>query len=122
MLIGLAVLAVGAWVYAVSNVEHWKYGVVAQDGAIEIRDYPALVVAEITRRGDRNSAVRAGFGPLAGYIFAKNRVGESISMTAPVTQALSTGYTGRNWYRSSVAGPLLYASQIYTGNAAKSRR
>ena len=109
MLIGLAVLggvavvAVGAWVYAVSNVEHWKYGVVAQDGPIEIRDYPAFVVAEVTRRGDRNSAVRAGFGPLAGYIFAKNRGGESISMTAPVTQALSPpgtqsgGDAGQSW-------------------------
>ena len=92
---GVAVLAVGAWVYAVSNVEHWKYGVVAQDGPIEIRDYPAFVVAEVTRRGDRNSAVRAGFGPLAGYIFAKNRGGESISMTAPVTQALSPPGTQR---------------------------
>ena len=86
---GVAVLATGAWIYAVSNVEQWKYALVDQDGAIEVRDYPALVVAEVTRRGDRNTAVRAGFGPLAGYIFAKNRGGESISMTAPVTQTLS---------------------------------
>ena len=86
--IGLVVLGLGAWIYAVSNVERWTYTVLEKDGAIEVRDYPALVVAEVTRRGDRNSAVRAGFGPLAGYIFAKNRGGESISMTAPVTQAL----------------------------------
>ena len=86
--IGLVVLGLGAWIYAVSNVERWKYVVLEKDGAIEVRDYPALVVAEVTRRGNRNSAVRAGFGPLAGYIFAKNRGGESISMTAPVTQAL----------------------------------
>jgi SOUL heme-binding protein len=92
MLIGLGVLgslaalSVGAWIYIVSNVEQPKYALVAQDALIEIRDYPALVVAEVTRRGDRNSAVRAGFGPLAGYIFAKNRGGESVSMTAPVTQ------------------------------------
>ena len=87
--IGLVVLGLGAWIYAVSNVERWTYNVLEKDGAIEVRDYPALVVAEVTRRGDRNSAVRAGFGPLAGYIFAKNRDGESISMTAPVTQALA---------------------------------
>ena len=87
--IGLVVLGLGAWIYAVSNVERWKYTVLEKDGAIEVRDYPALVVAEVTRRGNRNSAVRAGFGPLAGYIFAKNRDGESISMTAPVTQALA---------------------------------
>jgi hypothetical protein len=87
---GLAVLAVGAWIYVVSTVEQPKYALVTQDGAIELRDYPALVVAEVTRRGDRNSAVRAGFGPLAGYIFAKNRAGESVSMTAPVTQQRET--------------------------------
>jgi hypothetical protein len=84
---GLAALGVGAWIYAVSNVEQPNYALVTQDGAIEIRDYPALVVAEVTRRGDRNSAVRAGFSPLAAYIFARNRSGETVSMTAPVTQA-----------------------------------
>jgi hypothetical protein len=83
---GLAVMGVGAWVYVMSRVEQPGYELIAQDGVIEIRDYPALVVAEVTRRGDRNSAVRAGFSPLAGYIFARNRGGESISMTAPVTQ------------------------------------
>jgi hypothetical protein len=84
--VGIAILAIGVWVYVVSNVEQPSYVLVRQDEAIEIRDYPALVVAEVTRRGDRNSAVRAGFGPLAAYIFAKNRAGDSVSMTAPVTQ------------------------------------
>jgi SOUL heme-binding protein len=83
---GLAAVIIGAWVYVVSNVEQPKYVAVRQEGAIEIRDYPALVVAEVTRSGDRNAAVRQGFGPLAGYIFAKNRAGDSISMTAPVMQ------------------------------------
>ncbi|MBA4281031.1 MAG: heme-binding protein [Ralstonia sp.] len=83
---GLAVLGAGAWIYVVSTVEQPKYSTVLADGAIEVRDYPALVVAEVTRRGDRGSAVRAGFSPLAGYIFARNRPGDSVSMTAPVTQ------------------------------------
>lgn len=91
---GLAVLGIGAWVYVVSNVEQPRYALVSQDGAIEIRDYPALVVAEVTRRGDRNGAVRAGFSPLAGYIFAKNRDGERVSMTAPVTQAPAKSSAG----------------------------
>jgi hypothetical protein len=87
---GLAVLGIGAWVYIVHNVEQPKYTTVTEDGAIEVRDYPALVVAEVTRRGDRNGAVRAGFSPLAAYIFAKNRGGESVSMTAPVLQEKQT--------------------------------
>jgi DNA gyrase inhibitor GyrI len=87
---GLAALGIGTWIYIVNNVEQPKYALITQDGAIEIRDYPALVVAEVTRRGDRNNAVRAGFSPLAGYIFAKNRGGESVSMTALVLQERQT--------------------------------
>ena len=96
MLIGLAIIgalavvAAGAWAYVMSNVKQPSYVRLTLDGSIEVRDYPALVVAEVTRRGDRNSAVRAGFSPLASYIFAKNRSGDSISMTAPVTQTRET--------------------------------
>jgi len=86
ILAGLAAIAVGIWIYVMSTIEQPTYASVTRDGAIEIRDYPGLVVAEVTRRGDRQAAVRAGFSPLAGYIFAKSRAGETVSMTAPVTQ------------------------------------
>jgi hypothetical protein len=81
-----SVLALIVWIYVVQNVEQPRYDLVTSVGAIEVRQYPALVVAEVTRTGDRQSAVRAGFGPLARYIFARDRDGASISMTAPVTQ------------------------------------
>lgn len=83
----IAGAAVLIWVYVVQNVEQPSYRVVEADGRIEVRDYPALVVAEVVRRGDRKSAVNAGFRPLASYIFAKDRAGDTISMTAPVTQS-----------------------------------
>ncbi len=86
---GIAVLAVAGWIglaLYVNDVEQPAYRVVQQDGAIELRDYPALVVAEVTRPGDRREAVNAGFGPLARYIFARERAGAAIPMTAPVTQ------------------------------------
>jgi hypothetical protein len=86
ILAGLAAIAVGFWIYVMSTIEQPTYASVTRDGAIEIRDYPALVVAEVTRRGERQAAVRAGFPPLAGYIFARSREGETVSMTAPVTQ------------------------------------
>jgi SOUL heme-binding protein len=85
-LVVLTVLVMGVWVYVVNNVEQPEYRVVRQDGAIEIRDYPVLVVAEVSRQGDRKSAISAGFRALAGYIFAKDRGGKTIAMTAPVTQ------------------------------------
>ena len=91
-LLALFVAACGWW-YATSNVETPPYETVrADEGAgIEVRDYPALLAAEVTREGGRDAAVRAGFGPLAGYIFAKERSGEKIAMTAPVTQARDDG-------------------------------
>lgn len=83
---GLSMAAFGAYVWYVNNVEQPDYTSVVLDGDFEVRDYPALVVAEVTRRGDRWTAVNRGFRPLAAYIFAKERAGDRIAMTAPVTQ------------------------------------
>lgn len=85
-LVALLVVAAVAWVIVTRNVETPDYALVLKDGDIEIRDYPPLVVAEVRRQGDRGTAANKGFGPLADYIFAKDRAGDSISMTAPVTQ------------------------------------
>ena len=67
--------------------EEPPYTLVETHGDIEIRDYPALVVAEVEMEGDRREAANRGFGPLADYIFANDRQGEKIAMTAPVTSA-----------------------------------
>ncbi len=85
-LAGLAVAVVGGWVLYMRSIDQPAYALVAKDGNIEVRDYGQMTVAEVTRQGDRDSAVRAGFRPLARYIFAKDRAGEKIAMTAPVTQ------------------------------------
>ena len=86
----LVVALIGLWLYF-SNVETPKYAIVEADGPIEVRDYPPLVAAEVIRSGTREDAVRAGFSPLAGYIFAKEREGDKIAMTAPVTQTAEEG-------------------------------
>jgi DNA gyrase inhibitor GyrI len=83
----VAILCLAAFWYVQSrNVEIARYAVIEAEADIEIRDYPALTVAEVTRTGSRDTAVRSAFGSLAGYIFAKGRSGEKIAMTAPVTQ------------------------------------
>jgi hypothetical protein len=88
--IGVLVLALlGAWglfIWNVKTVERPEYQRIEADGAIELRDDPPLIVAEVDTRGDRQQSVRRGFGPLAGYIFARSRAGERVAMTAPVTQ------------------------------------
>jgi DNA gyrase inhibitor GyrI len=89
---GLALLAIVGllvFVYVIQNVEQPAYRVVEQQQPFELRDYPALVVAEVRREGSRQQGLSAGFAPLARYIFAKERAsngGERIAMTAPVVQ------------------------------------
>jgi hypothetical protein len=67
------------------------YRVTLREGDIEIRDYPAMVAAEVTLGGNRDEAMRNGFRQLAGYIFGANDGGRKIAMTAPVVQQLQTG-------------------------------
>ncbi len=67
--------------------EEPPFTVKSAQGEFEIRDYLALVAAEVTVTGDRKDASGKGFRLLAGYIFGDNTRKQSIAMTAPVTQA-----------------------------------
>lgn len=69
-----------------SAIEQVSYRVEAADGRFEVRDYPSTVVAEVVRPGDRDATVSAAFRALADYIFANDRAGAKIPMTAPVIQ------------------------------------
>jgi DNA gyrase inhibitor GyrI len=82
----LALIALLGFVFVVQNVEQPDYAVVVADNAFEVRDYPPLVVAEVTTSGERREALGDGFRPLARYIFAREREGQGIAMTAPVQQ------------------------------------
>lgn len=66
--------------------EEPAFKTVLHEGAFEVRDYPALVVAEVTVGGSRWHASSAGFRLLAGYIFGGNKQRRSFAMTAPVEQ------------------------------------
>ena len=55
-------------------------------GNFDLRNYPALTVAEVAVSGERKEAAGKGFRLLAGYIFGGNTRNQSIAMTAPVTQ------------------------------------
>jgi hypothetical protein len=94
--LGLAAVLIGLvvfWYVQTRNVEIARYDVLEAQGSMEIRAYPALFVAEVVRDGSRDEAVRSGFGPLARYIFARERSGEKIAMTAPVIQKAE----GNSW-------------------------
>ncbi len=99
LLVGTTVLIAAvliAWSVFMRTIETPDYRLLEQDGPIELRHYPAMRIAEITRQGSRQSAVRAGFRPLARYIFARDRSGQHIAMTAPVTQTPAEG-EGSQW-------------------------
>ncbi len=84
--VAVIVVAIGAWIVVTQNIETPDYETVVKDGSFEIRDYPEMIVAQVRRTGTRDKAIRDAFNPLADYIFARQRGGDSISMTAPVTQ------------------------------------
>ena len=87
----LAMLAcVATFSGAAMAVETPPYKIVLHDGAFELRDYPALVVAEVTVQGTQKEAGSSGFRLLAGYIFGANKKRQGIAMTAPVAQQASS--------------------------------
>lgn len=67
-------------------IEEPSFRLALKDGAFELRDYAASVVAEVTVKGDQDEAGRSGFRLLAGYIFGGNTARQKIAMTAPVTK------------------------------------
>lgn len=86
---GICLLIIGSvivWRHHVSNVEQSTYQVISHHANIEIRQYPAMIVAQVSVPGERREAIRAGFKLLADYIFGNNTTKDSIAMTAPVTQ------------------------------------
>lgn len=91
--LALGLVALGGWMWVMRSVETPAYEPLRAEGRFELRAYPDLALAEVETAGARREALRAGFRPLARYIFASDRGGEKIAMTAPVVQSPSeTGW------------------------------
>jgi len=67
-------------------IEEPAYEVVRELAGIELRQYAAYTVAEVTVTGTADEAGNQAFPILAGYIFGKNKGEKKMAMTAPVTQ------------------------------------
>jgi hypothetical protein len=75
------------WQLARHFVSEPPYEVLERLGdGVEIRRYEAMVVAETRIEASFDAAPNQGFRRLAGFLFGGNRGGESLAMTAPVTQ------------------------------------
>ena len=68
------------------SVEEPNATTVLRDGDFQLRDYPALTVAEVRVTGSQWGAANRGFRLLAAYIFGANARQQKIAMTAPVIQ------------------------------------
>ena len=67
-----------------SATEKPDYTVVQEDGKFEIREYPPMILAEVTVDGDRRKANSRGFRKLAAFIFGDNVSQDKVAMTSPV--------------------------------------
>jgi hypothetical protein len=73
--------------------EEPKFEIISQHKDIELRQYPAMIVAEVEVIGDMDAASGQGFRAIADYIFGNNVAvtpssengSEKIAMTVPVT-------------------------------------
>jgi hypothetical protein len=81
-----AAMLVGTLAGSAMAVEEPAFTSVQREGDFEVRDYPAVVVAEVTVTGEQKEAASKGFRLLAGYIFGGNKQRQDIAMTAPVAQ------------------------------------
>lgn len=61
--------------------EEQPYTLLDKAGTLEIREYPASVLVQVTLSGDANTVGSKAFGPLVGYITINK-----IAMTSPVIQ------------------------------------
>jgi len=122
VLAGLVALAAAAWpVAAGAAVEEPAYEVLEQDGAFELRRYPALLAAETTVTGaDFESAGDVAFGRLFRYISGNNAARREIAMTAPVVQERGTEIAmtapvvqsaGEGGYRVAFLVPSAYTAE-----------
>lgn len=90
---GAVVAAAGAaaWYARERMVEQARFRLIEEDGDIELRHYPSLLVAETVTTGERQTALSDGFSRLAAFIGGRNGGDDKIAMTAPVLSAPADG-------------------------------
>lgn len=73
----------------VSRTESPGYRLIKDLGKIEIREYPALILATTEIGSNYSDNSGRGFSTVASYIFGDNEKNQKISMTSPVVVDMS---------------------------------
>ena len=85
--VGAALLGGAAFYYLRERAQDEPdYRALESDGDYQIRDYPALTVAETVVNGARCDALDQGHRILADYLSARSRDGEALPMANPLIQ------------------------------------
>jgi len=85
--VGAALLGGAALYYFREKMtEEPDYRALETDGDHQIRDYPAMTVAETVVNGPRRDALDEGYSILSDYLTARSRDGERLTMSVPVMQ------------------------------------
>jgi len=85
--VGAALLSGAAYYYfRERSQEEPEFRPLESDGDHQIRDYPALTVAETVVNGPRREALDQGHRILADYLAARSRDGDELPMLNPVIQ------------------------------------
>ena len=98
ILMAISILGLSIWILIPQFLDGPKYSVEISEAKIELRQYDNFLITKVLMNGDQNEALRKGFGPLVGFIGAKGRSTEKISMTVPVMQKKTA--SEKEWFVS----------------------
>ncbi len=111
-----------AWIYGTTAmaIEEPSFEVTEKSDPFEIRQYAAMIVAEVIVDGDMSTASGKGFRLIAGYIFGKNNTlskDQFPSLTTPIESQRTDSSA-----KIAMTVPVTVEPQEITGSAFESAR
>jgi effector-binding domain-containing protein len=86
----ITLLTMGLFAFKSDGIEMPSYRMIKKYGDVEIRQYPAMVIAQTQlSQSSVDNNMNNGFRTIAGYIFGGNDQNQKIAMTAPVVMKMS---------------------------------
>ncbi len=86
----IILLTMGLFAFKSDGIEMPSYRMIKKYGDVEIRQYPAMVIAQTQlSQSSVDNNINNGFRTIAGYIFGGNDQNQKIAMTAPVVMKMS---------------------------------
>lgn len=86
----ITLITMGLFAFKSDGIEMPSYRMIKKYGDVEIRQYPAMVIAQTQlSQSSMDNNMNNGFRNIAGYIFGGNDQNQKIAMTAPVVMKMS---------------------------------